>query len=73
VLSAQEAAALEAALASAEGSWLVQGYLLARAGVLDEAEASFARLAAANPSSAEAAPGRRPKTAPQSAAGEDDR
>jgi hypothetical protein len=54
VLSAAEAAALDDAIRSANGSRLATGVLLARAGVLDEAEAEFVALAADNPRSPEA-------------------
>jgi len=55
VLDTGSAAALARDLDGAGGSLLVRGYLLARAGVIDEAEQMFAALAAANPRSAEAA------------------
>jgi hypothetical protein len=54
VLSAAEAAALDNAIRTASGSRLATGVLLARAGVLDEAEAEFVALAADNPRSPEA-------------------
>jgi hypothetical protein len=53
VLAGPEAEALESALAAAGDSDLVAGVLLARAGARDEAETRLARLAAANPGSAE--------------------
>jgi hypothetical protein len=55
VLDTVTAVALARDLDGAGGSLLVRGYLLARAGVIDEAEDAFAALSAANPSSAEAA------------------
>lgn len=54
VLGAEEARALDGALAAAGDSDLVAGVVLARAGVRDEAGARLARLAAANPDSREA-------------------
>jgi hypothetical protein len=54
VLGATEAGALDRSLVAAGDSDLAAGVLLARAGVRDEAEIHFTRLAAANPGSVEA-------------------
>lgn len=54
VLAAEEALALADAIRASSGSRLVAGVLLAQAGILEEAEAELAALAAANPRSAEA-------------------
>lgn len=55
LLAADEAQRLERRLASAAGSRLARGVLLAQAGVLDEAEQAFGELQALNPSSPEVA------------------
>jgi hypothetical protein len=55
VLDPRSAATLEQSLGRAGDSLLIRGYLLARAGVIDEAEQAFATLLAGNPGSAEAA------------------
>ena len=49
VLSAADAEALTNALTTANGSDLAAAITLARFGILDEADAALARLAAANP------------------------
>jgi hypothetical protein len=53
VLGAGASRALERALAAVHGSRLASGFLLARAGVVDEAEPFLATLAADNPANAE--------------------
>jgi predicted Zn-dependent protease len=53
VLAAEAEAELARRLASARGSHLVVGVLLAEAGVLDEAERELRALAAANPGQAD--------------------